>query len=190
MNLETVLSSTLLVAASEMGDKTQLLAFVLAAKFRRPVPIFLGIFVATVVNHLMASYVGIFTSQLLSPRTTSLILGAVFIAFGLWTLKPDTLDDDESSNAKVDKWGPFAATAVLFFMAEMGDKTQFATMALAARFQSVWLVTTGTTLGMLISDGLAVFLGDRLAGRINLKWMRIFTAALFILFGVWSLLSS
>ncbi len=179
---ESIFSSFALVAASEMGDKTQLLAFSLAARFRKPLPILAGIFVATVFNHALASSVGAWAAAQVHPHVLSFILATLFIGFGIWTLKPDTLDEGESSA----KYGAFLTTAVLFFLAEMGDKTQFATVALAARFQSMFWVTIGTTLGMMVTDGLAVFLGDRLAHRVQMKWVRIFAATLFFVFGVYS----
>jgi putative Ca2+/H+ antiporter (TMEM165/GDT1 family) len=184
--MEAVVTSFLLVAASEMGDKTQLLAFSLAARFRKPWVVMAGILAATLLNHGLASSVGSWLAAHVPQRVMAGILAATFIAFGLWTLKPDTLEESE----KPSRFGPFLTTAVLFFLAEMGDKTQLATVAMAARYQSVLLVTTGTTLGMLFSDGLAVFLGDRLAGRVQMKWLRWIAASLFFLFGAVSLWSA
>lgn len=181
--LQTLISSFGLVAASEMGDKTQLLAFSLAARFRKPVPILFGILVATVANHALAAGAGTWVSGNFSPKTMAIVLGMLFIGFGLWTLKPDKLDD---AGEKKD-YGPFLTTTVLFFLAEMGDKTQFATAALGARFQNTLLVTIGTTLGMMLTDGLAVLLGDRIAHRVQMKAIRWFAAGLFFLFGVLSL---
>ena len=178
-HLEAILSSFFLVAVSEMGDKTQLLAFSLASKYRRPWVVMGGILAATLLNHALASSVGTWVSVRVPPRVMATILAATFVAFGLWTLKPDTLEED----ARPDRFGPFLTTAILFFLAEMGDKTQLATIALAARFQSVPLVTAGTTLGMLASDGIAVFLGDRLAARAPMRWIRIGAAGLFFAFG-------
>lgn len=181
--LESVLSSFLLVAASEMGDKTQLLAFSLATKFRKPWVVLGGIFVATIANHALASSVGSWVSAHVPPRVMAGVLAALFFGFGLWTLKPDTLEENE----KPPRFGPFLTTAVLFFLAEMGDKTQLATMALGARYHNIIPVTVGTTMGMMVSDGLAVFLGDRLAGRVQSKWVRWVAAALFFVFGAVSL---
>ena len=178
-HLEAILSSFFLVAVSEMGDKTQLLAFSLASRYRRPWVVMGGILAATLLNHALAASVGTFVSVRVPPRVMAAILAATFVAFGLWTLKPDTLEED----ARPDRFGPFLTTAILFFLAEMGDKTQLATIALAARFQSVPLVTAGTTLGMLASDGLAVFLGDRFAARAPMRWIRIGAAGLFFVFG-------
>ncbi len=177
--MEPILSSFFLVAISEMGDKTQLLAFSLAARYHRPWVVMGGILAATVLNHALASGVGVYVSEHVPPRLMAAVLAATFIVFGLWTLKPDTLDQD----AKPDRFGPFLTTAVLFFLAEMADKTQLATVALAARYQSIVLVTMGTTLGMLASDGLAVFVGERLAQRIPMKWIRVAAASVFIAFG-------
>ncbi|MBE4748936.1 TMEM165/GDT1 family protein [Corallococcus sp. ZKHCc1 1396] len=184
MSWESVLGSFVLVAASEMGDKTQLLAFSLASKFRKPWVVLAGILVATIANHALASSVGAWVSVHVPARVMALILAVMFLGFGLWTLKPDTLDDDDG---KPPRFGAFLTTVVLFFLAEMGDKTQLATMALAARYQSLVMVTVGSTAGMLVADGLAVFLGDRLAGRVQMKWVRWATASLFFIFGAVSL---
>jgi putative Ca2+/H+ antiporter (TMEM165/GDT1 family) len=178
--VQAIVSSFLLVAASEMGDKTQLLAFSLASRYRRPWVVLGGILAATILNHALASAAGAWVSAHVPPRVLAAALAATFIGFGLWTLKPDTLDEKPAD----DRLGPFLTTTVLFFLAEMGDKTQLATVALAARYHSVLLVTTGTTLGMLASDGLAVFLGERLAARAQLRAVRVAAAALFFLFGL------
>lgn len=183
MNLEAVVSSFALVAASEMGDKTQLLAFSLAGRFRRPWTVMAGILVATLANHGLASSVGVWVAAYIPQRVMAGILAATFIAFGVWTLRPDTLDEDE----KPSRFGPFVTTAVLFFLAEMGDKTQLATVALAARFHSAVMVTAGTTLGMMASDGLAVLLGEKLSSRVQGRWLRFTAAGLFFLFGLASL---
>jgi putative Ca2+/H+ antiporter (TMEM165/GDT1 family) len=179
MNLQAIVSSFALVAASEMGDKTQLLAFSLASRFRRPWVVMGGILVATLANHGLASSVGVWISAHVPQRVMAGILAATFFAFGLWTLRPDTLEESDEPS----RFGPFLTTAFLFFLAEMGDKTQLATVALAARFRSAVMVTIGTTLGMLAADGLAVFLGDRLAGRVQGRWLRIAAATLFFAFG-------
>lgn len=184
--MEVVVSSFLLVAASEMGDKTQLLAFSLATRFRKPWVVMAGILMATLANHTLASSVGSWISTHVPARVMAAVLAVTFIAFGLWTLKPDTLEE----SGKPPRFGAFLTTTILFFLAEMGDKTQLATLAVAARYQSVVLVTIGTTLGMLVSDGLAVFLGEKLAGRVQMKWLRWFAAALFFLFGAVSLWSA
>ncbi len=181
--LQTVVTSFLLVAASEMGDKTQLLALTLASRYRRPWVVMSGILVATLANHTLASALGSWISAHVPPRVMAGLLAATFVGFGLWTLVPDTLAEGE----RRARFGPFVTTAVLFFLAEMADKTQLATVALAAEFRSVALVTAGTTLGMLASDGLAVFLGDRLAARVPMKVLRRVAAGLFFAFGAWSL---
>jgi putative Ca2+/H+ antiporter (TMEM165/GDT1 family) len=182
-SLEPILASFALVALSEMGDKTQLLAFSLATRYRRPWVVMAGILTATILNHLLAAAAGSWVSAHVPPRVMAGVLGATFVGFGLWTLRPDTLDDD----ARPDRFGPYLTTTVLFFLAEMGDKTQLATVALAAEFRSVVLVTIGTTAGMLASDGLAVFLGERLARRVPMAWVRRAAAALFFVFGALSL---
>jgi putative Ca2+/H+ antiporter (TMEM165/GDT1 family) len=182
MNIEAVVSSFALVAASEMGDKTQLLAFSLAGRFRRPWTVMAGILVATLANHALASSLGAWISLHVPTRVMAGILAATFFGFGLWTLRPDSLEGAD----RPSRFGPFLTTAVLFFLAEMGDKTQLATVALAARFQSAVMVTIGTTLGMMVSDGLAVFLGDRLASRVQGRWLRRVAAGLFFAFGALS----
>ncbi len=181
--MEATISSFLLVFASEMGDKTQLLAFSLATRFRKPWPILAGILLATVLNHGLASSVGAWISTHVDQRVLAGALAATFVAFGLWTLRPDTLEESRGP----ERFGAFLTTAVLFFLAEMGDKTQLATVALAARYDSIARVTIGTTLGMLASDGLAVFLGERLAARISSARLRWGAASLFFLFGAASL---
>ncbi len=183
---EILASSFALVALSEMGDKTQLLAFSLAAKFKQPWMIMAGILVATLANHALASSLGGWISANVDPRLMAIILAITFFAFGIWTLKPDTHED----SGEAPKYGAFVTTTILFFLAEMGDKTQLATVALAARFQSVILVTAGTTLGMMVADGLAVLLGDRLAHRAQSRWLRWAAASIFFLFGALSALSA
>jgi len=180
--VEPIVTSFLLVAVSEMGDKTQLLAFSLASRYRRPWVVMAGILVATILNHALAASIGTWVSEHVPPRWMAGILAATFIGFGFWTLKPDTLEESKGPSG----FGPFLTTTILFFLAEMADKTQLATVALAARYQSVVLVTVGTTLGMLASDGLAVFLGEKLAQRVSMKWIRIAAAGLFFLFGALS----
>ncbi len=180
MILETIGGSFLLVAASEMGDKTQLLAFSLAARYRRPWTVLGGILLATVLNHALAATAGSWIAAQVPPRVMAVLLGATFVGFGLWTLKPDTLEESREPSGL----GPFLTTVILFFLAEMADKTQLATVALAARYRSVVRVTIGTTLGMLATDGLAVFLGERLARRVQMRWIRVGAAALFFVFGL------
>jgi putative Ca2+/H+ antiporter (TMEM165/GDT1 family) len=180
--METILGSFLLVAVSEMGDKTQLLAFSLASRYRRPWVVMAGILVATVANHALAAGVGTWVSEHVPARVMAGILAATFVGFGIWTLKPDTLEETRGPS----RLGPFLTTVVLFFLAEMADKTQLATVALAARYRSVVLVTVGTTLGMLAADGLAVFLGERIAARLPMRHIRAGAAGLFFLFGALS----
>lgn len=166
-----------------MGDKTQLLAFALAAKYKKPVPVLAGIFVATILNHGLASWGGHWVASLLTPSTLAAVLGVLFVGFAVWTLKPDTADEIP----KEERFGPFVTTTLLFFFAEMGDKTQFATVALGAQYANVLAVTVGTTLGMMVTDGLAVFAGDKLSHKINMNYMRYFAASLFLIFGLASL---
>ena len=161
--MEALLISTGIVALAEIGDKTQLLAFILAAKFRRPVPICLGILVATLVNHAFAGALGYWITHAIGPETLRWILGISFIAMAAWTLIPDKFDEE---GAKLARYGVFGTTLLAFFLAEMGHKTQVATIALAAQFQSVVLVVAGTTFGMMLANVPAVLLGDRIAGRI------------------------
>jgi putative Ca2+/H+ antiporter (TMEM165/GDT1 family) len=185
-DLEPILTSFFLVAAAEMGDKTQLLAFSLASRYRRPWVVMAGILAATVLNHALASALGTWISEHVPARAMAGVLAATFVGFGWWTLRPDRLD----AGGGAGRLGPFLGTAVLFFFAEMADKTQLATMALAARYQTVVPVTIGTTLGMLASDGLAVFLGERIAARVQARWIRMAAAGLFFAFGAASLWSA
>jgi putative Ca2+/H+ antiporter (TMEM165/GDT1 family) len=180
--METIVSSFVLVAVSEMGDKAQLLAFSLATRYRRPWVVMAGILVATVLNHALAASVGTWVAGHVPPRVMAGILAATFIGFGFWTLRPDTLEESEGPSGM----GPFLTTTVLFFLAEMADKTQLATVALAARYHSVVRVTIGTTLGMLATDGLAVFLGEKLARRVSMKAIRWVAAGIFFVFGILS----
>lgn len=184
--MEAVFNSFLLVAVSEMGDKTQLLAFVLASRFRKPWAIVAGIFVATILNHLLAAGLGSFVAVQINPETLKHILAAVFIGFGLWILLPDK--DDE--NPRLGPWGAFLTTAVAFFIAEMGDKTQLATVALGARYGDLLAVTLGSTLGMMLADGLAVFFGEKISNKISMKILRRIACLLFILFGIFILLGN
>jgi putative Ca2+/H+ antiporter (TMEM165/GDT1 family) len=180
MSWQAVFSSFALVAVSEIGDKTQLLAFSLAGRFRRPWVVMAGILVATVANHALAATVGVQVAARIPPRALALGLAVTFAVFGLWTLRPDSLDADE----KPSRFGPFVTTVVLFFLAEMGDKTQLATVALAARHHAAGSVTLGTTAGMMLADGLAVALGDRLAARAQSRVVRVGAALLFFAFAV------
>lgn len=173
-------SSFLLVALAEMGDKTQLVALSLASWYRRPWLVMSGILVATLMNHALASAFGAWMGALIPTTTLAWLLGSGFIAFGIWTLVPDRAPD---GRRRRHRWGALATTTVVFFLAEMGDKTQLATVALGARFHSTVLVTAGTTLGMLAADGLAVFAGTRLAHMISIERIRWIAAGLFFAFG-------
>lgn len=178
--MEAIINSTILIFISEMGDKTQLLALVLATRFKKPVPILLGIFIATLLNHFIASYAGIFITQYFTASTLRYILAASFIGFGLWILIPDK---DEGLNNNY-KWGAFTTTLIAFFLAEMGDKTQLATMALGAKYASTANVTFGTTLGMLLANAPVVFFGQWFTDRISMKWLHRIASVIFIGFGV------
>ena len=171
--------SFLVVALAEMGDKTQLVALSLASRYGRPWTVMAGIFVATVLNHALASTIGVWLAAAIPHAVLGWILATGFVGFGIWTLFPDRIDDTGRRSA----WGPLMTTTVVFFLAEMGDKTQLATVALGARFQSAVLVTAGTTLGMLAADGLAVFAGARLARIVPMARVRLVAAALFFAFG-------
>jgi len=183
--LEALLFSTSVVALAEMGDKTQLLSFVLAAKLKHRVPIILGIFVATLANHFLAGSVGAWLASLVSPQTLKWIIALSFFAFGAWALKPDELEEDRT----LAGGGVFLTTLVAFFLVEMGDKTQLATIALAARYDQLVAVVMGTTLGMMIANVPAVWMGEALAHRVNMTAMRWVAAALFVLLGVLALVA-
>ncbi len=178
--MEAFLVSAGLVAIAEIGDKTQLLAMILAARYHKPVPIILGILVATLANHAVAASVGAAVAAWLGPHIMRWILGGLFLAMAVWCLIPDKADEGPrtASNA-----GAFLATTVAFFLVEIGDKTQIATVALAARFQNIAIVTAGTTVGMLLANVPAVLFGDVLARKIPLKFIRICAAASFVLLG-------
>ena len=186
--MESLLVSTGVVALAEIGDKTQLLAFILAARFKNPVPIILGILGATVVNHGLAGALGAWITSAVRPDILRWVLGLSFVGMAIWTLIPDRLGDEETRIAS--RLGVFGATLVTFFLAEMGDKTQIATVAMAAHYAAPLLVVTGTTLGMLIADVPAVFVGDRLASRIPMRLVHSVTAAIFALLGMATLLGA
>lgn len=178
--MEAFLTSLLLVALAEIGDKTQLLSFVLAARLRKPMPIIAGIFVATLANHALAGSVGVWLATLIPPQVLPWATGLLFVGFGLWTLHPDSLDDDP----KLHRAGAFVTTTIAFFIAEMGDKTQLATVALAARFDMLAAVVIGTTLGMLIANIPAVLVGEALAQKLPMKTIRFVAAGVFIATGI------
>ena len=178
-----LLSSFAVVALAEMGDKTQLIALVLGLRYRRQWTVMLGILLATVVNHALAAAVGVWSAAWLTRHALAWIVGLGFIAFGLWALVPDRAEAPAASS----RWGPLLTTVVVFFFAEMGDKTQLATVALGARFGSAVQVTAGTTLGMLAADGVAVAAGARFADRVPLRLFRRAAAALFFAFGLASI---
>jgi putative Ca2+/H+ antiporter (TMEM165/GDT1 family) len=185
--MQAFLISTGIVALAEMGDKTQLLALVLAARFKKPWPIVWGILVATVLNHAMAGALGAWVSTQISPQTLRYILGASFIAMAVWMLVPDKLDDEADS--KKPRFGVFGTTVVLFFLAEMGDKTQIATVMLAARFDAYIPVVAGTTLGMMLANAPVVWLGERMTRLVPLRVVHLVSAAVFLGLGLWALLS-
>ena len=184
--MEALLVSAGVVALAEIGDKTQLLAFILAARFKKPLPIIAGILCATLVNHGLAGALGAWIMSSVSPHVLRWVLGASFIGMAIWTLIPDKIEEEETQVAK--RFGVFTATVVTFFMAEMGDKTQIATVAMAAHYPNPWMVVAGTTIGMLIADVPAVFIGDRLAAKIPMKLVHSIAAAIFAALGIASLL--
>ena len=186
--MESLLVSTGVVALAEIGDKTQLLAFILAARFKKPVPIILGILVATIVNHGLAGALGAWITSTVSPEVLRWVLGLSFMGMAIWTMIPDKIEEEETQVAR--RFGVFGATLITFFLAEMGDKTQIATVAMAAHYASPVMVVIGTTLGMLIADVPAVFVGDKLASRIPMKLVHTIAAAIFALLGVATLLGA
>lgn len=182
--MDAFLTSTLVVALAEIGDKTQLLAIVLAARFAKPVPIIAGIFVATIANHAIAAWLGVQAAGFFEGAWFAYLVAVGFIAMGLWTLIPDKLDEEEE---KPSRFGPFLTTLVAFFLVEIGDKTQVATIALGAQFQSTLWVAMGTTLGMMIANVPAVFAGKAILRVVPLATVRYVAAALFIGLGLWLL---
>lgn len=177
--LEAFFISTGLVAIAEIGDKTQLLAIVLAARFRRPWPILAGILAATALNHALAAALGVALSAWLSGPVFQMVVGAAFLAMAAWALIPDKADDE----LRITRGGVFLATAVAFFLVEIGDKTQVATSLLAARFQDIVFVTAGTTAGMMLANAPAVFLGEAVTRLIPLRYVRLIAAVLFAILG-------
>jgi len=184
--MESFLVSTGVVALAEIGDKTQLLAFILAARFKKPLPIILGILVATLVNHGFAGLLGAWITGAVSPEILRWVLGLSFIGMAIWTMIPDEIEQEETQIA--GRLGIFGATLITFFLAETGDKTQIATITMAAHCGTPLMVVMGTTLGMLIADIPAVFAGEKLATRIPMKLVHSIAAAIFALLGVATLL--
>ncbi|MGE4336013.1 MAG: TMEM165/GDT1 family protein [Pigmentiphaga sp.] len=185
--MEAFLVSTGVVALAEIGDKTQLLAFLLAARWRRPLPILLGILAATLINHAFAGALGAWLTTWLAPEALRWILGLGFLAMAVWILIPDKLDDTAPATGR---FGVFGTTLVVFFLAEMGDKTQIATVALAAQYQAFFAVVLGTTLGMMIANTPAVLVGDRIAQRMPVRLVHGVAACIFALLGLATLLSA
>jgi putative Ca2+/H+ antiporter (TMEM165/GDT1 family) len=183
--MDAFLTSTAVVALAEIGDKTQLLAILLATRFRKPWPIVAGILFATLANHFLAALVGQQVASLLDGQWFRLAVAVSFIAMAAWTLVPDKLDDEDGP--KPARFGAFLTTLVAFFLVEMGDKTQIATIALGAQFNAVLAVMAGTTLGMMIANVPAVFLGNAIVERVPLKTVRIVAALLFLVIGLWLL---
>ena len=184
--MDAFLVSTAIVALAEMGDKTQLLSLVLAARFRKPWPIVLGILVATLVNHALAGAVGAWVTQMVGPDAMRWILGLSFIAMAVWMLIPDKLDDDGTSQHS--RWGVFGTTLIAFFLAEMGDKTQIATVMLAAQYTGayVWVVA-GTTFGMMLANAPVVWLGDKLVKKVPIRMVHLVSAVIFLVLGLLAL---
>lgn len=186
--MESLIISTGVVALAEIGDKTQLLAFLLAARFKKPLPIVAGILCATIVNHGLAGALGAWITAAVTPEVLRWVLGLSFIGMAIWTLIPDKIEEEETHIAK--RLGVFGATLVTFFLAEMGDKTQIATVAMAAHYATPLLVVIGTTLGMLIADVPAVFVGDKLAGKIPMRLVHSIAAGVFAVLGVATLMGA
>ena len=180
--MEAFLISTGLVALAEMGDKTQLLALILAVRFRKPWPIVAGILVATLVNHALAGAVGAWVTTVLGPVWLRWILGLSFLAMAVWMLIPDKIDDEGTDRAP--RWGVFGTTVIAFFLAEMGDKTQIATVMLAAQYQAWAWVVAGTTLGMMLANAPVVWLGERMTRRIPIRLVHLVSAGIFVVLGL------
>ncbi|MDP2367002.1 TMEM165/GDT1 family protein [Rhodoferax sp.] len=184
--MEAFLVSTGVVALAEMGDKTQLLALILALRFRKPWPIVAGILVATIANHAMAGALGVWVTTLLGPDVLRWVLGGSFIAMAVWMLIPDKLDDEAAG--KAPRFGVFGTTVVAFFLAEMGDKTQIATVMLAAQYGAYASVVIGTTLGMLLANAPVVWLGERMTRLVPIRIVHLSSALIFSGLGLWALL--
>ena len=185
--IEAFLVSTGIVALAEMGDKTQLLALILAARFRKPWPIVLGILVATLANHALAGAAGAWVTTVLGPDVLRWVLGGSFIAMAVWMLIPDSVDDEEGSSTP--RFGVFGTTVVAFFLAEMGDKTQIATVMLAAQYQTWAWVVAGTTLGMMLANAPVVWLGDKITKLVPLRVVHVVSALIFLGLGLFALLA-
>lgn len=186
--MQAFLVSASVVALAEIGDKTQLLALLLAARFRKPIPIILGIFVATLLNHALAGAVGAWLAHAIGPIAMRWILGLSFISMAIWTLIPDRLD--AAQTARTPRFGIFGTTVIGFFLLEMGDKTQIATVALAARFPSLLAVVAGTTLGMMLANVPAVLLGQVAAQKLPMRLVHAIAATIFLVLGVLVLLGA
>lgn len=185
--MEAFLVSTGIVALGEMGDQTQLLALLLAARYRRPVAIILGILVATLANHTAAAWLGGWIAGLMGPQLLRWVVGGSFLAMAAWMMLPDRLDDDEVP-PEGQRWGVFSATVIAFFLAEMGDKTQLATVALAARYPDLLAVVAGTTLGVMLANVPALLLGGQMAKKLPMTWLHAIAAAMFAVLGLLTLL--
>ena len=183
--MEALLVSTGVIALAEIGDKTQLLAFILAARFKKPLPIIAGILAATLLNHGLAGLLGAWITTVVSPDVMRWVLGGSFLGMAIWTLIPDKINEEETQIA--NRLGVFGATFVTFFLAEMGDKTQIATVAMAAHYAAPLWVILGTTLGMLIADVPAVFVGNKFAAKIPMKLVHAIAAAIFAVLGLMTL---
>ncbi len=184
--MDAFLISTGIVALAEMGDKTQLLALVLALRFRQPWPIVLGIFVATIANHALAGAMGAWVTTVMGPEVLRWVLGGSFIAMAVWMMIPDKIDDDGAD--KPPRFGVFGTTVIAFFLAEMGDKTQVATVMLAAKYSSTVWVVAGTTLGMMLANAPVVWLGERMTRLVPLRLVHLVSACIFFCLGLWAVL--
>lgn len=185
--IEAFLVSTGIVAIAEMGDKTQLLALLLAARFQKTWPIFFGILVATLLNHGLAGALGTWVTTIVGANTLRWILGASFIAMALWMLIPDTMEDSHTNSHP--RWGVFGTTVIAFFLAEMGDKTQIATVMLTARYNEFYTVVAGTTLGMMLANAPAVWLGERVTRLVPMRMVHLLSAGIFAILGILALVS-
>jgi Ca2+/H+ antiporter, TMEM165/GDT1 family len=183
--MQAFLVSTGIVALAEMGDKTQLLSLLLAARYRKPWPIVMGILVATLANHALAGAAGAWVTTVLGPQVLRWVLGGSFIAMALWMLIPDKLDDE--GETKSPRFGVFGTTLIAFFLAEMGDKTQVATVMLAAQYNAWFAVVAGTTLGMMLANAPVVWFGDRVTRRVPIRIVHLVSAAIFLVLGLWAL---